>query len=81
MLRTAHTTVNLTLKKSLYAIELQHKKQQCNQTLSYLHYLHCIFAREWTQVVGRVGRRWPNVRVGQLVPIIREDCPGGVQRN
>jgi len=31
------------------------------------------------QVVGRLGRRCPNVRVSPLVPIIREDCPGGVQ--
>jgi len=50
-------------------------------TVSHLHRVGAgIYAREWTQVVGRVGRRWPNVRVGPLVPIIREDCPGGVQR-
>ncbi len=39
------------------------------------------YAREWTQVVHRMGRRWPNVRVAPLIPILREDSPGGLSRD
>jgi hypothetical protein len=50
-------------------------------TVSYLHRVGVgQYCREWTQVIDRVGRRWPNVRVGPLVPVIREDAPGGVSR-
>jgi hypothetical protein len=38
------------------------------------------YAREWTQIVSRIGRKWPNLRVGPLVPIFREPVPGGVVR-
>jgi len=39
-----------------------------------------MYSSEWTQVVGRVGRRWPNVRVAPAIPMLRESCPGGVSR-
>ena len=39
-----------------------------------------LYAREWTKFVAKLGGRWPNVRVGPLVPIWRDDCPGGVAR-
>ena len=38
------------------------------------------YSREWTQVVHRFGRRWPNVKVAPLVPLLREDSPGGLSR-
>ena len=47
-------------------------------------YLHMVgsstYCREWTQVLCRIGRRWAHVRIGPLIPIFREDCPGGVTR-
>ena len=48
---------------------------------SYLHRVGVgAYAREWTRLVGESGRRWPGVRVGPLIPIIREDMPGNVSR-
>jgi len=50
-------------------------------SVSYLHRVGTSFyAREWTEVASRLGRRWPNVRVGPLAPLIRENCQGGVVR-
>lgn len=50
-------------------------------TASYLHRVgSSIYCREWTQAVSRLSRRWPSIRVGPLVPVIREDCPGGMAR-
>jgi len=52
--------------------------------LSSVSYLHRVgtgyYAREWTEILSRMGRRWPNVRVGPLAPLIRENCNGGVVR-
>jgi len=50
-------------------------------TVSYLHRVGVsAYARDWTQIVARLGRRWPNVRVGPLTPVLRETVPGGVTR-
>ena len=50
-------------------------------SVSHLHRVGVgSYSREWTQVVGRLGRRWPNIRVCPLAPLIRENCPGGVAR-
>jgi hypothetical protein len=38
------------------------------------------FAADWTKIVMSMGRSWPTVRVGPLVPIVREDAPGGIAR-
>jgi hypothetical protein len=39
-----------------------------------------IYAREWTLAVDKVGRKWPNARIGPLTPVIRTDSPGGIAR-
>ena len=45
---------------------------------AYLHRLGVqSYAHDWTRVVARLGRRWPNVRVSPLIPIFSEDAPGG----
>jgi len=50
-------------------------------SVSHLHRVGVgSYSREWTQVVNRLGRRWPNIRVCPLAPLIREDCSGGVAR-
>jgi hypothetical protein len=50
--------------------------------VSYLHGVGVsIYTREWTQVVGKVADRWPSIRLGPLIPIIREEVPGGVTRD
>jgi len=50
-------------------------------SVSHLHRVGVgSYSREWTQVVARLGRRWPNIRVCPLAPLIRENCPGGVAR-
>jgi hypothetical protein len=50
-------------------------------TVSHLHKVGVgQYAREWTQVNDRMGRRWPNARFGPLVPIIKESVPGSVSR-
>jgi len=50
-------------------------------SVSYLHRVGSSFyAREWTQVVSRMGRKLPNVRVCPLPPLITENCSGGVAR-
>jgi len=38
------------------------------------------YARDWTRIVMEVGGRWPTVRICPLVPVIREDAPGGIVR-
>ena len=38
------------------------------------------YAREWTKLVMSMSRSWPSVRLGPLIPLIREDVPGGVAR-
>jgi hypothetical protein len=47
-------------------------------------YLHRVgtgqYAREWVQCVNRMGRKWPNCRVGPLIPIFQEKVPGGMVR-
>ena len=46
--------------------------------VSYLHRVGVsVYAREWVHTVGRLSRRWPNVRSGPLIPLITEKCPGG----
>jgi len=50
-------------------------------SVSHLHRVGVgSYSREWTQVVSRLGRRWPNIRVCPLAPLIRESCSGGVAR-
>jgi len=51
-------------------------------SLTYLH-RHGVseYARSWTRMVMQIGRSWPTVRVGPLIPLIREDVPGGVARD
>jgi len=50
-------------------------------SVSYLHRVGTSFyAREWTEVVNKMGRRMPNVRVCPLPPLIRSNCSGGVAR-
>ena len=50
-------------------------------SVSHLHRVGVgSFSREWTQVVNRLGRRWPNIRVCPLAPLIRENVSGGVSR-
>jgi len=50
-------------------------------SVSYLHRVGTsYYAREWTQVVGKMGRRLPNVRVCPLPPLITANCSGGVAR-
>jgi len=50
-------------------------------SVSYLHRVGTsYYAREWTQVVSKMGRRLPNVRVCPLPPLIRSTCSGGVAR-
>jgi hypothetical protein len=50
-------------------------------SVSYLHRVGTsYYAREWTQVVNKMGRRMPNVRVCPLPPLIRSNCSGGVAR-
>jgi len=50
-------------------------------SVSHLHRVGVgSYSREWTQVVSRLGRRWPNIRVCPLAPLIRENCSGGVAR-
>ena len=50
-------------------------------SVSYLHRVGISkYTTEWCQVAGRVDSRWPGVRLGPLVPIIRTDVPGGVTR-
>jgi hypothetical protein len=39
-----------------------------------------LYARDWTQVAGRISRDWPNARLGPLVPLLVTDAPGGVAR-
>jgi len=52
-----------------------------SSSVSYLHRVGTsYYAREWTQVVNRMGRRLPNVRVCPLPPLIRSTCSGGVAR-
>ena len=36
-----------------------------------------LYTREWTRVVARATSRWQNIRVPPLIPLIREDVPGG----
>ncbi len=49
--------------------------------VSYLHRAGVgFYAREWCELVARLGRRWPRIRVGPLPPVIRENCNGGVAR-
>ncbi len=51
-------------------------------SVSYLHRVGVTcYTREWTNILGRIGRRWPNSRVGPLIPIIRENCIGTVARD
>jgi len=38
------------------------------------------YARDWTEMVMSMSRSWPSVRLGPLIPLIREDVPGGVAR-
>ena len=48
---------------------------------SHLHRVGSSFyCREWTQIVSRLNKQWPCLRVCPLTPLIREDCPGGVAR-
>ncbi len=50
-------------------------------SVSYLHRVGTsYYAREWTQVVSKMGRRLPNVRVCPLPPLITVNCSGGVAR-
>jgi len=50
-------------------------------SVSHLHRVGVgSYSKEWTQVVSRLGRRWPNIRVCPLAPLIRESCSGGVAR-
>jgi len=52
-----------------------------SSAVSYLHRVGTSFyAKEWSQVVGKMGRRMPNVRVCPLPPLIRSTCSGGVAR-
>jgi hypothetical protein len=49
--------------------------------VSHLHRVGAsCYAREWVNVVGRLSARWPNVRAGPLIPLVTDDCPGGVAR-
>ena len=48
---------------------------------SYLHKVGTqSFCHGWSKVVCRLNKKWPNVNVGPLIPIIRESVPGGVAR-
>ena len=48
---------------------------------SYLHRIGTsCYSREWTRIVARAGRKWPNVRIAPLIPLVRESCLGGVAR-
>jgi len=38
------------------------------------------YAMDWTKLLMTMGRGWPSIRVGPLVPLIREDTPGGIAR-
>ena len=38
------------------------------------------YARDWTRLVMDVGKGWPTARLCPLVPVIREDAPGGIVR-
>jgi len=50
-------------------------------SVSYLHRVGTsYYAKDWTQVVHKVGKRMPNVRVCPLPPLIRANCSGGVAR-
>ena len=50
-------------------------------SVSYLHKVGIqSYCHYWTKLVSRIGKRWPNINVGPLIPIIREKVPGGVAR-
>jgi hypothetical protein len=50
-------------------------------SVSHLHRVGAgLYAKEWNELVARLGHRWPNIRVGPLVPLLRENCPGSTAR-
>ena len=50
-------------------------------SLTHLHrYGVSRYARDWTETVMHVNRSWPSIRLGPLIPLAREDVPGGVAR-
>jgi hypothetical protein len=50
--------------------------------VSYLHRVGLgLFAVEWNQVVSRVERGWPGVRLCPLIPLLGTDVPGSVNRD
>ena len=48
---------------------------------SYLHRVGVTcYAQAWVKMLEMVSKKWKNIRICPLIPLIRDDCPGSLAR-